>query len=191
MNNAIDQIKDLGKAVEAKALSNEQAAQRASQLIQGISTRLEMMVRLSDSNPAMFPALAEGVSIINRLIAMTGNKDPGMTANRDILIQIIEAKAGQLPRVGEGLMASMNTSIKMEVAKTEAGLMQFRGSSRDFFENPTFRALALSVHKNWAPLNPEATEITKNIVKDYFSQNGIVLSPGTTFRNVVAGDGKP
>ena len=191
MNNAIDQIKDLGKAVEAKTLSNEQAGQRVIQLMQGISIRLDTMLKLSDSNPAMLPALAEGVSIINRLIAITGHKDPALIAKRDMLIPIIEAMAGQLPRVGEGLMASINTSAKIEVAKTEAGLMQFRGSSKDFFENPTFRDLALSVHKNWVPLNPEATEITKNIVKDYFAQNGIVLSPGTTFRNVVANDGKP
>ncbi len=114
-----------------------------------------------------------------------------MLAIRDMMLQGIQMKGSQLASYGEQNLARIETTKMVEVAKTEADLMNFKGTSKDFFENPQFRELAIRSHTNWMGINPEATAILKAIISDYYRQNWIILAPNTKFQNIISRNGRP
>ena len=71
LNDTVDRIKDLNQALVEKRISNEQAQQKVQTLAGTMMTRLDSMMKLSDTNIQMIPAMGQAISVFNRLIALT------------------------------------------------------------------------------------------------------------------------
>lgn len=175
LNDTVDRIKDVNQALAEKRISNEQAQQKIISLAGTMMTRLDSMMKLSDTNVQMIPAMGQAISVFNRLIALTWG-DPQLSQVRDNAMLVIEKKAMTLPGFGQTVLARNETFNTIAVAKIEAELMKFPWTPKDFFENPQYRNLAVSAHKNYGSLNPEITEGLNQLVKQYHEVNGIKIS---------------
>jgi len=143
------------------------------------------------NNPQLLAVSWKMFSVVNRLIAIWGwdpNQIKNLAQQQSLLYNQIRnwlanADATQQFISPEDRMILHGALNTLETSLTETDLLSFRWSSKDFFENPQYRQLAINVQKNFNKINPEQTEMIKRIVQDYSAKNGtnlpsdIVLQP--------------
>lgn len=66
----------------------------------------------------------------------------------------------------------MQEALKgLTTSLTETTLLSFKGTPKDFFENPQYKQLAVAAVDNYMSINPEQTAMIKDLTRSYALAN--------------------
>lgn len=182
---ANDVVNDLNARVDELKRLNDKDMATGFRIAADIMDRINA-VNASD-NPQFLAVSGKMFSVVNRLMALGGQTIPQeqirnlanqqAALRNQIQIGLNDAQANgkfispEDRIIAQDALRSLNTSL------VETSLLTFKGTPKDFFENPQYQQLAQSAVNNYMGINPEQTAMIKKLVQAYATANNQNVPP--------------